>query len=226
MLDGKCIESIMKPPSEPPHEAPDDGNESSAHLVKGKGKAKSEFPDDHSLGHLHDGHADQDTSGHIESIKGGKRKQRVGDPHGHSVNVSGKRKRAPMGTPPMPSTSIRSRLRPRAGDRAGEISSTDIPVTLFPNVDSLINDPSAPSFNPDDDMRSQTRNSRRGRGRGGASRRGRGKGKGRGVPPPLIVEAEYEWVCPVPGCGQMHKSVRIMGEWRMDVKHGAIALYV
>ncbi|KAG2132977.1 hypothetical protein DEU56DRAFT_423097 [Suillus clintonianus] len=40
------------------------------------------------------------------------------------------------------------------------------------------------------------------------------------------VEAEYEWSCPVGGCGHIHVSQLIDGEWVMDEKRGAITVFV
>ncbi|KZT29903.1 hypothetical protein NEOLEDRAFT_1174882 [Neolentinus lepideus HHB14362 ss-1] len=52
----------------------------------------------------------------------------------------------------------------------------------------------------------------------------RGKGKGKAKQP--VVEREYEWTCPVAGCGMVHCSLLIDGKWGMDRERGAIALYV
>ncbi|KAG2369018.1 hypothetical protein BDR07DRAFT_1456901 [Suillus spraguei] len=40
------------------------------------------------------------------------------------------------------------------------------------------------------------------------------------------VEAEYEWTCPVGGCGRVHVSQLIDGQWVMDEKRGAITVFV
>lgn len=62
-----------------------------------------------------------------------------------------------------------------------------------------------------------------------ASKRGKGKGRAR---KPVVLE-QFEWMCPVSGCGRMHRSVRmsdtdesILGGWSMDSDQGAIALFV
>lgn len=52
----------------------------------------------------------------------------------------------------------------------------------------------------------------------------RAKGKGKVQAP--VVEAEYQWNCPVAGCERMHSSVKIGGKWTADDKNGAIAMYV
>ncbi|KAG1779019.1 hypothetical protein EV702DRAFT_116365 [Suillus placidus] len=49
-------------------------------------------------------------------------------------------------------------------------------------------------------------------------------GKGRAKVP--NVEAEYEWPCPVGGCGRVHVSQLIDGQWVMDEKRGAITVFV
>lgn len=49
-------------------------------------------------------------------------------------------------------------------------------------------------------------------------------GKGRAKVP--NVEAEYEWTCPVGGCGRVHVSQLIDGRWVMDEKRGAITIFV
>lgn len=49
-------------------------------------------------------------------------------------------------------------------------------------------------------------------------------GKGRAKVP--NVEAEYEWTCPVGGCGRVHVSQLIDGRWVMDEKRGAITVFV
>jgi hypothetical protein len=49
-------------------------------------------------------------------------------------------------------------------------------------------------------------------------------GKGRAKVP--NVEAEYEWTCPVGGCGRVHVSQLIDGQWVMDEKRGAITVFV
>lgn len=52
------------------------------------------------------------------------------------------------------------------------------------------------------------------------------KGKGRARKP--VIEEEYEWTCPVSGCGRAHRSVRMSGDdqWKMANNEGATALFV
>lgn len=52
----------------------------------------------------------------------------------------------------------------------------------------------------------------------------RNNGKGRAKGP--VVEAEHEWTCPVGGCGRVHVSQLINGQWIMDDKRGAIMVFV
>jgi hypothetical protein len=58
--------------------------------------------------------------------------------------------------------------------------------------------------------------------KGRSSRRRKGKGRMRAP----IIEREYEWRCPVSGCGRAHGSVLIDGQWKMEEKTGAIQMYV
>ncbi|KAK7690957.1 hypothetical protein QCA50_006060 [Cerrena zonata] len=59
----------------------------------------------------------------------------------------------------------------------------------------------------------------------------RSKGKGRARKP--VVLERHDWICPVSGCGRVHRSVRmsdadetVLGGWSMDPEQGAIALFV
>ncbi|KAJ7190778.1 hypothetical protein GGX14DRAFT_482610 [Mycena pura] len=61
------------------------------------------------------------------------------------------------------------------------------------------------------------------------SRRGRTakrKGKGKAKPRKPVVEARYEWACPVAGCGRRHMSEKIDGLWVNSADKGAIGLFV
>ncbi|KAI6099746.1 hypothetical protein F5141DRAFT_1219086 [Pisolithus sp. B1] len=62
------------------------------------------------------------------------------------------------------------------------------------------------------------------RGRSRAGRRGKGKGKAQATVP--AISAVHEWSCPVSGCGRVHVSVLVGGQWIMDEKKGAIAVFV
>ncbi|KAF7375469.1 hypothetical protein MSAN_00434900 [Mycena sanguinolenta] len=54
----------------------------------------------------------------------------------------------------------------------------------------------------------------------------KGKGKGRARPKKPVVEARYEWVCPVAGCGRIHMSEKIDGVWVNAPEKGAIGMFV
>ena len=107
--------------------------------------------------------------------------------------------------------SIRSRLRPRT--RGSVASSGNGSASI---VERLLEDPYAQAEEMAAPVWPHPQPPRR-----------RGKGKGRAkAPRGPVIEAEHEWVCPVGGCGRMHTSVRIAGEWRHDEKRGGIALFV
>ncbi|KAL1744032.1 hypothetical protein HDZ31DRAFT_74509 [Schizophyllum fasciatum] len=41
-----------------------------------------------------------------------------------------------------------------------------------------------------------------------------------------LVEAEYEWACPVENCDRVHKSLKVDGQWIQHKDAGAIAVFV
>lgn len=94
-------------------------------------------------------------------------------------------------------SSIRSRLRPRP---------------------PLPSHPSGPSPAGPGPSRARARAAPRPHVKAKANGNGRAK-----VP---NVEAEYEWSCPVGGCGRVHVSQLIDGQWVMDEKRGAITVFV
>ncbi|KIJ14449.1 hypothetical protein PAXINDRAFT_100164 [Paxillus involutus ATCC 200175] len=129
------------------------------------------------------------------------------------VDQKGKGKMVPETLDPLPSlgqddaedvtmdvNSMRSRLRPRRG---------------MPGSMPSISHPTQPLHT---------------RHRGGIAARPqithRSKGKGKGKAKAPFVEAEHAWSCPVSGCGQVHLSLLIDGQWTMDEKRGAIAVFV
>lgn len=52
------------------------------------------------------------------------------------------------------------------------------------------------------------------------------KGKGKGKMKVPLVEADYQWKCPVAGCAKVHTTILVEGKWIMDEKAGAIGIYV
>ncbi|KAL4062896.1 hypothetical protein J3A83DRAFT_1498749 [Scleroderma citrinum] len=77
-----------------------------------------------------------------------------------------------------------------------------------------------PSSQGDSSTQHGTRASRRVR----TGRRGKGKGKEKATIP--VITPEHQWTCPVNGCGRVHVSVLIDGQWIMDERRGAIAVFV
>ncbi|KAJ6524291.1 hypothetical protein DFH09DRAFT_1418871 [Mycena vulgaris] len=57
-------------------------------------------------------------------------------------------------------------------------------------------------------------------------RRAAPKRKGKAKPKKPVVEARYEWACPVAGCGCMHTSEKIEGTWVNAADKGAVGLFV
>ena len=209
MLDGKCIAELMLPP--PPTAAPEPVVEPTVEETvedtsgKGKGKARAHEP----------AAPAPDRKGKRKAVEppepeASHKRPALADPSSEAGP-------APMGAllPPTPESptldnSIRSRLRSRGrAARAGE-GSRSLVERLLEGHDA--------------------RGHGHGHGTGAAgvrARARRGKGKGRAkAPQKPVIEAEYEWVCPVSGCGRLHYSVRIAGEWRHDETRGGIALYV
>ena len=205
MIDGKCIEKVMKPappPSKPsldldktidisssdPPEMDGDIEQTSSNSSKGKGKAKATFDP-------------EEYAPFIEVSSSSPLRPISPQPLSH-YNLRSHHATAPHNEMP---GSFRSVLRPNS------------PVAI-PSTSSAGVVPPAPV-------------GRRGRGRRGRGRGARGrkdyKGKARAVPAPVIEEI-YEWPCPVAGCGRVHRSNKIEGEWKMDEMKdmGAIPIYV
>ncbi|KAJ6577931.1 hypothetical protein B0H19DRAFT_1121887 [Mycena capillaripes] len=98
-----------------------------------------------------------------------------------------------------PAPSIRSRLRPRtSGGSTSTPSAFEIAAPLPPPPPS--------------------------RKRAPPKRKGKGKGKARPKKP--VVEARYEWACPVAGCARVHVSEKIDGVWGNAPDRGAIGMFV
>ncbi|KAI0749323.1 hypothetical protein C8Q80DRAFT_1161383 [Daedaleopsis nitida] len=205
MLDGKCIAELMSPPPPPSVEPPQE--ECSG---KGKGKARAVEPEpaDVVLEDVHIASTASDRKG----------KRKAVEPLDHEPSP---KRPAVDESVSQVENPIRSRLRPRT--RAGP----DTPAGG-----------SAASFEPATVALPLSASVVRRSGRGSAARaaavegdahtsRTKGKGKGRAkAGPKLAIEAEHEWRCPVGGCGRVHYSVRVEGEWRNDEGRGAIALFV
>ncbi|KAI0059230.1 hypothetical protein BV25DRAFT_1158784 [Artomyces pyxidatus] len=205
ILDGKCINELMKPP--PPLELEKDGVEISmgalaAADAKGKGKAKASNDDSHTQ------------PGQQGSTS---------DPKG-----KGKATEAPADSDPefplpaVDSNSIRSRLRPRNQD--GHVLHGDSGSASQPSASSQVSPHRRPQARPaylhaiingtSDDIGHSTH----------SPPRMKAKGKQKVTEP--RVEAQHEWRCPVPTCKHMHLSLKVEGKgWVMDEKRGAIGIF-
>lgn len=66
----------------------------------------------------------------------------------------------------------------------------------------------------------------------GSTKRGRGKRPTRVTRKKVVAPSktvaqpvEYEWKCPVGGCGRAHRSVATAGTWTQEMGRGAIQMY-
>ncbi|KAH8100786.1 hypothetical protein BXZ70DRAFT_988367 [Cristinia sonorae] len=117
-----------------------------------------------------------------------------------------------------PENPMRSRLRPRHPRAdAAPSSSLDFDLEDDRPISSLLA-PTSP-------RRREARESR------ASHPYSKAKGKGR-TRKPVVLE-EFEWTCPVSGCGHVHRSVHmkggdesIDGGWTMDPEKGAIAMFI
>ncbi|TFY62590.1 hypothetical protein EVJ58_g3757 [Rhodofomes roseus] len=209
MLDGKCIQELMKPSAPPPPTLPLPETEDMVHDRKGKGKARAVLHADIAMDIVE---TDPPTSGKgktrataKESVtpRRGKRK---------AVEISADVSRADNAVP-LEDNSIRSRLRPRHPRVPSNIGVP--PAHESVAASSVVSPPS-----PVRPVRAMPR--RRGNGPSSATRV-RGKGKGKAKP---VVEDIFDWVCPVAGCARAHVSVLVDGEWKMDPEKGAISLFI
>ncbi|EGN99196.1 hypothetical protein SERLA73DRAFT_182075 [Serpula lacrymans var. lacrymans S7.3] len=196
LLDGKCVDGIMKPaiPDPPPEFdlKPD---------VKGKGKANAEAS---YWGPLF--------SNPVTPSKG---KGKAVENENQDRDVATDTHISPSHPQP-PDGSIRSRLRPRHPHSPNAMHSTvsyDFPASPSPN---RISGRSGP----------RRRGPANASPSGFGSLRYRGKGKGKGKAKGPTIEAEHEWRCPVSGCEQIHVSLLIDGKWTADKTRGAIAVFV
>ncbi|RPD60023.1 hypothetical protein L227DRAFT_548062 [Lentinus tigrinus ALCF2SS1-6] len=199
MLDGKCIAGLIAPPPPVPVEPPVE-----EHTGKGKGKARAE-PEVSSA--LLEQWQDTSDAAAAPSTTDRKGKRKAVEP----LEPDEPPKRPALAESPPEDNSIRSRLRSRARPAA------DVTPPHANEGSSSASPPESPSRR------------RGGRRRGGAgtasSAKGKGKARARGPVKP-VIEAEHEWRCPIVGCGRLHYSVLIEGEWRNDEGRGAIPLFV
>ncbi|KAI0714273.1 hypothetical protein C8T65DRAFT_573498 [Cerioporus squamosus] len=210
MLDGKCIADLVTPPPPVPVEPPVE-----EYAGKGKGKARAD---------------PEVSSAHPEPCQDAQPADFVAAPS--TTDRKGKRKaveplepdeppkRPTLMDSPAEDNSIRSRLRSRAR-AAADVTPPDLDEGSS----------SAPMPEPSSRQRGGRR---RGRGPPGipaaefdAASSAKGKGKARArAPAKPVIEAEHIWRCPIAGCGCLHYSVLVEGEWRNDEGRGAIALFV
>ncbi|KAG2145314.1 uncharacterized protein EDB93DRAFT_1151560 [Suillus bovinus] len=166
LLDGKCVEELMKPI---PLVSPDPVDTAD---VQGKGKGKAREEDELEL-----------PGAYLNcSVKS---RGKETDPNIFNI----------FGEPEF--SSIRSRLRPRP------------PLPSHPSGPL----PAGPGPS-------------HGRARAAPRLPVKAKANGKGRAKVPSVEAEYEWTCPVGGCGCVHVSQLIDGQWIMDEKKGAITVFV
>ncbi|KAJ7032131.1 hypothetical protein C8F04DRAFT_668562 [Mycena alexandri] len=224
LIDGKCCEELRKPP--PCVEAAtSDGVDADAEGTseegkgkakakatgkgKGKGKAKAvdeEFEDE-----------DEDE---LEP------EQEQEEEHDELFDED------LIPAPVAQSSGIRSRLRPRPSTSAAAAAASTSASTSRLRSAAASSMPGAfelavPSSPPPAPVLPRPRR----RNRISTAGRGRGKPKGKGKatatrPKKRVVEARYEWVCPVAGCGRIHVSEKVDGEWENDAEKGAVGVFV
>ncbi|PCH42365.1 hypothetical protein WOLCODRAFT_163730 [Wolfiporia cocos MD-104 SS10] len=204
MLDGKCVEEIMRPAPPPVPVTEEDPS-----AVKDKGKEKadagtdsaplpvSEQPSPERLGKRKRNKAVE-----VGTDRKGKRRAIEAEPEGLVPGSFPAFKPEPG----QDDNSIRSRLRPRNSRGAQDSVATSSTAEL-------------PGARPN-----RFPGHRHGHSYAAVVRNGsKGKGRARGKPQ---IEAVHEWKCPVVGCGRVHSSVLIDSEWKMDGERGAIGMFV
>ena len=204
LLDGKCIESLMRPAPAPvtaTGEAPSAVSKVGAAPSTNKGKGKAE---------------------HAKGRKGKGKARALAESDVSMASMTSVASAASI-SPPIPAPAppvvddnpIRSRLRSRRQPeraasgyspytipRAATSSAADAPTTLGP----LTRRRSAAQPSP-------------------TKAGGRAKGKGRARKPQVLES--HEFACPVEGCGHVHNSVLMTGEdWKMDPARGALPIFV
>ncbi|KAH9917005.1 uncharacterized protein B0H18DRAFT_1036150 [Fomitopsis serialis] len=217
MLDGKCVQELMSPPAPPPPPPPPPPPADVQEAMddpKGKGKARDVS------------HADIAMDIGEPDLPVSSTGKRRGAGKEATTSRKGKRKAAEMLHPesdppladapgpvsadvPPEDNSIRSRLRPRHPRQASHAVAHE---PIAESVPSPLSPARLVGASP------------RRRGRGSSSTtRVRGKGKGKAKP---TIEAVHQWTCPVAGCGHVHASIRVDGEWKMNPQEGAISLFI
>lgn len=240
MLDGKCVEELMKPiavtetitevkaPSDPSgsHQS-DTGKETGATEGEYQDTAEQTLPPRRDKG-KRKAAALGDNDSYVPIDRKGK--GRAHDALIPNVVFEG----ASEGISSIPASTIRSRLRPRKSLSQSETSTTETNNATETNT-ATDDVPSSAQVQDDEETTPAERVFRAPRGRRRIASRGRaprrrmgGPAKGKGKAKAPIVQGEHEWLCPVSTCQHKHWSVLIDGVWKMDDERelGAVALYV
>ncbi|KAJ6492423.1 hypothetical protein C8R47DRAFT_1319291 [Mycena vitilis] len=208
LIDGKCFEELRKPveevdgdderPASPdPEPEPELKGKGKG---KGKGKAKArEVADSEQEEHdnLFDDEATAPTTTAVRSRL-------------RSSHASGS---ATFDVEAADTSTVRSRLRSSAG------ATFDLGALLPPPPPSRQRAAASAAPAPFDLAAPLPAHPRR---RAPPKRKAKGKGKAKKP----IVEARYEWTCPVAGCGRLHVSDKIDGVWGNAPDKGAIGVFV
>lgn len=118
----------------------------------------------------------------------------------------------------VPENSMRARLRPRH-PRSDAVATAASSLTLgSESSESTVASLLSPS---------RRREARESRSAHPYARKGKGRAR-----KPVVLE-DFEWQCPVSGCGRIHRSVHMKGDdeaidggWTMDSEKGAIAMFI
>ncbi|KAJ7183574.1 hypothetical protein C8R46DRAFT_516911 [Mycena filopes] len=197
LIDGKCFEELSKPPPCVEAAITNDGDATSDDaLLKERGKAKGKGK----ARAVEEEEPEQDE----EDVLAEEDYDELFDEDLIPAAIS-------------QSSSIRSRLRPRPGGVTNPASTSSMPGAFEIAVPSgsSSSTPSAPTI-------ILPRATRRRAATGGKKRKGKAKAR----PKKRVVEARYEWVCPVAGCGRVHVSEKVEGVWQNDVEKGAVGVFV
>lgn len=223
ILDGKCIEQIMKPA--PPPVSQDQPSPSSLVLRKLEEDNAMDFGGDHApssnKGKQKANPVDGMEVPSVPTDRKGKGRAYPSIPlstAGPSWTRMGVA--VPSSTPEHAPDTIRSRLRPRHS--ASAYTDDHAAVASQSNESGS----QAAALPPHYESPTTRRRARGKNPRARPSTRGKGTRKGKGKPKPPVIEAEHIWYCPVPTCRHQHKSHLIDGQWKMAEDEGAIAMYV